>query len=271
MESATLKPPRQGASRRARTSDARTTRDAAELFLRWHRDRDERAREELVERFLPLARKLARRYSGAREPFDDLMQVASLGLVKALDRFDPGRGTAFSSFAVPTILGELKRYFRDLGWAIHVPRGAQEQALRVEEAQQLLSARTGRPPSVPDLAAYLELSIEDVLDALETANAHHCVSLDTPREDSDGEAGTLADAFGQPDPSFELVEASVSIASAARHLSARERRVLELRFVEDLTQTQIADMIGVSQMQVSRILRRALTQLRDRTEGRATA
>jgi RNA polymerase sigma-B factor len=241
--------------------------DAAELFVSWQRHGDRRAREELVERFLPLARKLARRYSGAREPFDDLMQVASLGLVKAIDRFDPQRGTAFSSFAVPTILGELKRYFRDLGWAVHVPRGAQEQALKVEEAQQQLTARTGRPPSVQELAEFLELSLEDVLDALETAGAHHCVSLDTPREDGEGESGTLADAFGEPDARFEFVEASVSIASAARHLSPRERRVLELRFVQDLTQTQIAELIGVSQMQVSRILRRALSQLRDLTEG----
>jgi RNA polymerase sigma-B factor len=265
MESATITPRKRTATRRA--ADFGSGVDAAELFVRWQQHGDQRAREELVQRFLPLARKLARRYSGAREPFDDLMQVASLGLVKAVDRFDPRRGTAFSSFAVPTILGELKRYFRDLGWAVHVPRGAQEQALKVEEAQQLLTARTGRPPSVPDLAEYLELSIEDVLDALETASAHHCVSLDTPREDGDGESGTLADAFGQPDARFEFIEASVSIASAAQHLSARERRVLELRFVEDLTQTQIADLIGVSQMQVSRILRRALTQLRELTEG----
>jgi RNA polymerase sigma-B factor len=247
-----------------------STTDAAILFARWQQDSDQRAREELVERFLPLARKLARRYSGAREPFDDLLQVASLGLVKAIDRFDPARGTAFSSFAVPTILGELKRYFRDLGWAVHVPRGAQELALKVEEGQQQLTARTGRPPSVYDLAEYLELSAEDVLDALETAGAHHCVSLDTPRDDGDGEAGTLADAFGEKDARFEFVEASVSIAAAAQQLSARERRVLELRFVRDLTQTQIAELIGVSQMQVSRILRRALAHLRDLTEGEST-
>jgi RNA polymerase sigma-B factor len=250
-----------------RVADVGARVDAAELFIRWQRAGDQRAREELTERFLPLARKLARRYSGAREPFDDLLQVASLGLVKAIDRFDPSRGTAFSSFAVPTILGELKRYFRDLGWAVHVPRGAQEQALKVEEAQQRLTAKTGRPPSVQELAEYLELSIENVLDALETSGAHHTVSLDTPREDGEGESGTLADALGEADPRFEFVEASVSIAAAARHLSPRERRVIELRFVEDMTQTQIADLIGVSQMQVSRILRRALAQLRDLTEG----
>jgi RNA polymerase sigma-B factor len=238
-----------------------------ELFVRWQNERDPRAREELVQRFLPLARKLARRYSGAHEPFDDLLQVASLGLVKAIDRFDTSRGTAFSSFAVPTILGELKRYFRDLGWSVHVPRGAQERALKVEDGRQQLMSRTGRPPSVPELAEYLELSIEEVLGALETAGAHHTASLDSPREDGDEDSGTLADAFGQIDERFELVDAKVTIAAAAKHLGARERRVLLLRFVEDLTQSQIAEMIGVSQMQVSRILRRALEQLRELTQA----
>ena len=234
-----------------------------ELFHRWQVDGDQRARELLVERFLPLARKLARRYSGAHEPFDDLLQVASLGLVKAIDRFDTSRGTAFSSFAVPTILGELKRYFRDLGWSVHVPRGAQEMALKVEEARQRMSSRTGRPPSVPELAEYLELSVEDVLEALETAGAHHTASLDAPRDDGEDESGTLGDAFGDVDERFELVDDKVTIASAARHLGPRERRVLLLRFVEDMTQSQIASLIGVSQMQVSRILRRALDQLRE--------
>jgi RNA polymerase sigma-B factor len=241
--------------------------DSSELFARWQKHHDQRAREELVERFLPLARKLARRYAGPREPFEDLMQVASLGLVKAVDRFDTQRGTAFSSFAVPTILGELKRYFRDLGWSVHVPRGAQELALKVEEAQQQLTTRTGRPPSVQDLALYLEMDIEDVLEALETASAHHSTSLDAPREDGEEESGSLADAFGEEDERYELVDASVTIAAAARQLSARERRVLVLRFVEDLTQTQIADQIGVSQMQVSRILRRALSRLRELTQS----
>jgi RNA polymerase sigma-B factor len=238
-----------------------------ELFVRWHKHGDQRAREELVERFLPLARKLARRYAGPREPFEDLLQVASLGLVKAVDRFDVERGTAFSSFAVPTILGELKRYFRDLGWSVHVPRGAQEQALRVEEAQQRLTGKTGRPPRVHELAEYLEMSIEDVLDALETASAHHSTSLDAPRDDGEEDSGSLADAFGECDERFELVDASVTISVAAQELSARERRVLVLRFVEDMTQTQIAEQIGVSQMQVSRILRRALARLRELTRS----
>ena len=239
--------------------------ESEELFVRWQKHHDQRAREELVDRFLPLARKLARRYAGAREPFDDLVQVASLGLVKAVDRFDVRRGTAFSSFAVPTILGELKRYFRDLGWSVHVPRGAQEQALKVEEAQQQLTTKTGRPPTVDELAQYLELSIEEVLDALETAGAHHSTSLDAPRDDIDGESATLAEAFGEEDKRYEFIDASVTISAAAAELSGRERRVLALRFVQDLTQTQIADEIGVSQMQVSRILRRAVGRLRDIT------
>src|SRR5438876_12300006 len=151
--------------------------ESDKLFERWQKHGDERARAELVKRFLPLARNLARRYAGAREPFDDLLQVASLGLVKAVDRFDIDRGAAFSSFAVPTILGELKRYFRDLGWSVHVPRGAQEQALKVQEAHERLTTKTGRAPTVDELAQYLELSVEDVLDALETAAAHHSTSL----------------------------------------------------------------------------------------------
>ena len=241
--------------------------DNRDLFLRWQRDRDQRAREELVDRFLPLARNLARRYAGAREPFDDLLQVASLGLVKAIDRFDVDRGAAFSSFAVPTILGELKRYFRDLGWSVHVPRGAQEQALKVQEAQERLTTKTGRPPTVHELAVYLELDVEDVLDALETAAAHHSASLDAPREDRDDESGSLVDVFGQVDRRYELVEETTTISVAARELSARERRVLALRFAGDMTQTQIADEIGVSQMQVSRILRRALARLRELTQA----
>src|ERR1700731_1157659 len=139
--------------------DAPARVENRELFIRWRKFDDQGAREELVERFLPLARNLARRYAGAREPFDGLLQVASVGLVKAIDLFDIDRGAAFSSFAVPTILGELKRYFRDLGWSVHVPRGAQERALKVQEAQERLTTKTGRPPSVNELAEYLELSI----------------------------------------------------------------------------------------------------------------
>jgi RNA polymerase sigma-B factor len=241
--------------------------DAEELFTRCQDQHDARARDELVRRFLPLARKLARRYSGAREPFEDLLQVASLGLVKAVDRFDATRGTAFLSFAVPTILGELKRYFRDHGWALHVPRGAQEQAIKVEDAQRLLSSRAGRAPTIPELAQYLELSVEDVVESLETSRARHTASLDAPHDDGDGETGTLADCFGVVDSRLVLVDEKVTIAAAARRLSDRERWVVLLRFGEDLTQTEIAERVGVSQMQVSRILRRALARLAEPAES----
>jgi RNA polymerase sigma-B factor len=253
--------PTRSAKRCAAHDVALTLVATEELFERWHVHQDRRARDELVQRFLPLARKLARRYNGAREPFDDLLQVACLGLVKAVDRYDLGRGTAFSSFAVPTILGELKRYFRDLGWAVHVPRGAQELAVKVEDAQQKLSARGGHAPTIHELAQYLELDVADVLDALETARAHHASSLDAPHDDGEGESGSLVDSFGTEDRDLQLADDRVTVGEAARHLSKREREVLRLRFIHDLTQTQIADRIGVSQMQVSRILRRAIMRL----------
>ncbi len=245
--------------------------ETSELFHRWQRRRDQRAREHLVERFLPLARRLARRYQGAHEPLDDLVQVASLGLVKAIDRFDPDRGIAFSSFAVPTILGELKRYFRDVGWSVRVPRGTQELAIKVEQIQRRLTAQTGRPPTFNEIAEYAELSIEDVLDAIEAAAAHHAVSLDVPHEDSEGDIGTLGDAIGAIDERFGLVDTGASIGEAAKQLSERERRVLALRFIADRTQTQIAAQVGVSQMQVSRILRKSLGQLAELVADEPTA
>ncbi len=235
-----------------------------ELFEAWRRDQDPRARERLVARYLPLARKLAARYRGAAgEPFDDLLQVASLGLLKALDRFDPDRGRAFSSFAVPTILGELKRYFRDTGWSAHVPRGAQELALKVQQAEQAVSPRLGRSPSPDELAQYMEVTVEQVIEGLEAAAAHHAASLEQPHHELDGELRSLGDALGEEDPRFDQVDASLTITSAIRRLSEREQHVLELRFYGELTQSEIAKRIGVSQMQVSRILRRALASLRE--------
>ena len=246
-----------------------TRRETEALFERWQTRGDHSARDELVQRYLPLARKLSRRYGGAREPFDDLLQVASLGLVKAVDRFDTSRGTAFSSFAVPTIMGELKRYFRDQGWAVHVPRGAQERAVKVEDAQNRLSAHSGHAPTVSELAEYLEFSLEEVLDALETSRAHHAASLDAPSDDGDAESGTVVDAIGAHDPRLSGIETRLTVGVAAEQLSDRERRVLALRFVHDLTQTEIAEQIGVSQMQVSRILRRSIARLGELAAGDA--
>lgn len=237
--------------------------ESAELFERWRAGGDRRARDQLIERFLPLARKLARRYAQSSEPYEDLVQVASLGLVKAVERFDPSRGFAFSSFAVPTIVGELKRYFRDTSWAVHVDRSAQERARKITDAQHKLSARTGRVPSVPELAEYLELSQEDVLDGLQAAEAYGAVSLDAPLTGDDDEDSSRLDALGAEDARLLLVDDQASIFAAARHLPAREREILYLRFGEDLTQSEIADRVGVSQMQVSRLLRRSLQRVRD--------
>ncbi len=260
-------PPDSTRGRRTQRPGTLTRRETEALFERWQRRQDPAARDELVERFLPLARKLARRYSGALEPFEDLLQVASLGLVKAVDRFDASRGTAFSSFAVPTILGELKRYFRDFGWAVHVPRGAQERAVKVEDARQQLSAGSGRAPTVPELAEYLELSIEDVLESLEASRAHHATSLDAPYDEGEDDSVTAVDTFGEEDPGLRLADTRVTVGTAAHSLSPREREVLALRFVHDMTQTQIAERIGVSQMQVSRIIRRSIARLTELTEA----
>lgn len=243
----------------------------ADLFARWRQNRDQAAREQLVKRYLPLAKKLARRYRGAREPLDDLEQVASLGLVKAIDRYDPERGTGFQSFAVPTILGELKRYFRDCGWAVHMPRGIQDLANKVEQAQRAVTAKTGRPPTFNELAEYLEIPVEDVLQAVEASAAHHSVSFETPHQNGEGDIGTLGDSIGEVDRRFETVDFGVCITEAAKHLTDRERRVLALRFLADQTQTQIAAEIGLSQMQISRILAKALDHLSAIVEGEQPA
>ena len=242
-----------------------------QLLTRYHRGGEIAARDELVERFLPLARQLARRYQRGTEPLDDLVQVASIGLVKAVDRFDPDRGTAFSSYAVPTILGELKRYFRDVGWAVHVPRGMQERVMTVNQAINRLSRNLGRSPSAGEIAADIGENPEFVLEALETSRAHHASSLDAPYDDGEGECGTVVDSFGAEDPDLRFADDRVTVGAAARQLSEREREVLALRFVHDLTQTQIAERIGVSQMQVSRILRRSIAQLSELTESGSAA
>jgi len=232
------------------------------LFVRYQRQGDMAAREELVRRFLPLARRLARRYERASEPLDDLVQVASVGLVKAIDRFETEQGTGFSSYAVPTILGELKRYFRDSGWALHVPRGMQERVLKVNEAVEHLSGELGRSPTPQQVAAQLHLPVEDVLEAMEAGAAYDTVSLDAPLRSSDDERTSLADSMGDTDGRFELVERSATLGRVLRAMPERERSILYLRFAEGLTQVEIAERVGISQMHVSRLIRRALERLR---------
>ena len=232
------------------------------LLVRYHRHGDQSARDELVARLLPLARRMARRYRRSDEPLDDLVQVATLGLIKAIDRFDPARETAFSSYAVPTMLGELKRYFRDNGWAVHVPRGMQERVMRVDNAVKEMSRKLGRSPSATEVAGTLDLSTEQVLEAMEAAGAYDAVSLDSYRFGDEGDGETYAESIGVEDGRFELVEYGATIAPTLAALPARDRIVLHLRFVEDLTQAEIAERVGVSQMHVSRLIRRALERLR---------
>jgi RNA polymerase sigma-B factor len=249
-------------SRRAERSDRVPDQDAERrLLIDYHRNGDLAAREELVKRFLPLARDLALRYAYTDEPFDDLLQVASLGLIKALDRFEPDRGAKFTSYAAPTILGELKRHFRDKGWALRVPRDLQERALAVGRETEALSKRLGRSPRVHEVAAALGCSVEEALEAHEAAASYEAASLDAPTARDDGEAASLGELMGGEDPGYELVGERDALASTWEDLSQEERKVLQLRFTHELTQREIGDRIGYSQMHVSRLLRRALRRL----------
>jgi RNA polymerase sigma-B factor len=233
------------------------------LFARAHAG-DARARELLTERYLPLARRLARRYQRSEEPLDDLEQVASLGLLKAIDRFDASRDVAFSSFAVPTILGEVKRHFRDRTWSVRVPRDLQELALRADRMAAELALDKHRAPTVAELAEALDSTEEQVLEALRAAGAYHAGSLDAPRPGRDEAAAgeSLADSLGEDEHGFERAEERATLAPLLAHVSSRERMVLVLRFGEDMTQAEIGERIGVSQMQVSRLIRQALARLR---------
>src|ERR671916_134331 len=239
--------------------DARETE--RQLLVRYHHEADLAAREELVERFLPLARDLALRYTYTDEPFDDLLQVASLGLIKAIDRFEPGRGTKFTSYAAPTILGELKRHFRDKGWSLHVPRDLQERTLAVSRATETLSKELGRSPKVREVAGHLGCSVEQVLEAQEAAASYEAASLNAPVAKEDDDSASLVDLLGRDDDAYDLVEDREAIASTWKALPEVERQVLELRFMHDLTQREIGERIGYSQMHVSRLLRRALSRM----------
>jgi RNA polymerase sigma-B factor len=231
------------------------------LLVRYQRDGDLSAREALVERLMPLVRDLALRYSYTDEPLEDLIQVGSLGLLKAIDRFEPDRGSKLTSYAVPTILGELKRHFRDKGWAVHVPRALQERVLAVGRETENLSKRLGRSPTVRELAEVMGCTTEEVLEASEAAAGYEASSLDAPVSRDGEEGASLVELIGTDDSALSLVEKREAMASAWRELPEVEREVLALRFVEDLTQREIGERIGFSQMHVSRLLRRALDRL----------
>jgi RNA polymerase sigma-B factor len=240
-------------------------RSERELFELAHAD-DRRARDELADRFLPLARSLALRYQRSGEPFDDLLQVASLGLVKAIDRFDPAREIAFSSFAVPTILGEIKRYFRDRTWAVRVPRGLQEMSMKVDHAVAELSEELHRSPSVKEIATAIGALEEEVLEALQAGGAYRAVSFEAPNGGSGEDAATIADSVGIDESGFDRAEERAVLDVLLASVSDREREVLRMRFEEDMTQAEIGAAVGVSQMQISRIIRTALQRLREAAE-----
>ena len=257
-------------NRRTPCDRAEAQETERQLLISYHREGNLAAREELAERFLPLARDLALRYTYTDEPFDDLLQVASLGLVKAIDRFDPEREIAFSSYAVPTILGEIKRHFRDRTWAVRVPRDLQELTLRVDRAVGLLSEELRRQPSVAEIGQAVGADEEQVLEALQAGGAYRAVSIDAPRGSSpDEEAATLADSVGIDETGFDRAEDRATLQNLLSTITPREREVLRMRFEEDMTQAEIGDIIGVSQMQVSRVIRQALMRLRSAADAGA--
>lgn len=230
-------------------------RSEREMFARAHAG-DARAREALVERFMPMARSVARGFFKGGAEQEDVLQVAGLALVKAIDRYDPAYGTAFSSFAIPTISGELKRFFRDAGWGMRVPRALQELSLSVEAAIAEIEPSLGRPPTTWEIAAYLRVTSEAVVEALEVASTRAIAAYD--ELGLDDEESPRAQTLGTEDPGYALVEDLATIAPAFAKLPAREQEILRLRFGGEMSQTEIAARLGVSQMQISRLIRKAL-------------
>ena len=232
------------------------------LLRAYHSTGDPRAREAAVERFLPLARSLARRYGGGSEPLEDLEQVACLALVRAVDGFDPARGTAFASYAVPSIAGAIKRHFRDHGWSVRVPRDLQELALRVDRVSEELLAETGHAPTATQIADRGGIGVEDVLEAREAFGALHSDSLDQPRgAREDDDAGSLLDTLGDADLEIGRAHDRAALAAVLDTLGERDRTIIHLYYQDELTQAEIGRRLGYSQMHVSRLLRQAVERL----------
>jgi RNA polymerase sigma-B factor len=217
-------------------------------------------RDQAIESWMPMAKRLARRYGGRGEALDDLVQIATVGLIKAVDRYQPERGDGFVAYAIPTILGEIRRHFRDHGWSVRVPRRLQEMRIAISDANTELTRTLGRAPTVADIATYLKVGEEEVLEGLEGAQAYRATSLSTP-VGADG-AFELGDTFGAADPGYESAEGHLALGPALACLTERQRRIISMRFYGNQTQSQIAEQIGVSQMHVSRLLAAALATLR---------
>jgi RNA polymerase sigma-B factor len=235
---------------------------STEQLFELRHEQDPAVVEELVRRFEPLARSVARRYHSRGEPLEDLTQVANVGLLKAIAKFDPSRGFAFTSYATPTMLGELKRYFRDSGWAVHVPRGVKERAVELARVTEELSSRLGRSPSLTELAEALEATEEQTLEAIEAYHARHAAPLEQGSDDDDSAPMAPSQMLGAEDERLEQAEYLSVIAQGVESLSDSERMILYLRFSRDLTQSDIAKRMGTSQMQISRLLRSSIEKIR---------
>jgi RNA polymerase sigma-B factor len=234
--------------------------DDSSLLLRYQTTQDLAARDELVRKYLPLVRSLAKRYSYTSEPLDDLCQVGAMALCKAIERYRPGGGASFKAYAVPTIVGELRRHFRDTGWAIHMPRSLQERARTIGIALNELQTRLGRSPTIAEISAWTDLTREEVIEGLEVRMAYDAAPLEAPSQDDDEDTSWSA-RLGAEDAHYEIVETNAVLDHVMRSLPERERMLLHMRFTEDLSQSEIARRVGVSQMHVSRLLRKAVERL----------
>jgi RNA polymerase sigma-B factor len=234
-----------------------------ELFRRYRLEGDEAARDELITMYLNLVKYLASRFRNRGEPIDDLVQVGTIGLIKAIDRFDIDRQVEFTTYATPTIVGELKRYFRDKGWAIKVPRRLQELSFKVNQSMDVLTQRLQRSPTIEEIAEYLEVTPEEVLEAMETSEAYNFVSLESDRGNDGSDSFSILEYIGKDDALMAVVDDRATLSAALKQLTPQEQRVLYLRFFEGLTQTEIARQLDISQMQVSRLLRKTLKVLRE--------
>jgi RNA polymerase sigma-B factor len=241
-------------------------REDRELLRRYHADGDPSAREQLIARHLPLVRSLARRYAGRGEPLEDIEQVGSIGLIKAIDRFDIEREVSLATYATPNIVGEIKRHFRDKGWAIRVPRSLQELNAKMSGAIDDLTGRLGHSPSVGEIAQSLGTTNEEVLEALEVGSAYTALSLDAGPVGSDDDTDPM-ETIGGEDAEFDRSEDRATLGPALAQLPSREREILRMRFEEGLPQTQIAERVGLSQMHVSRLIRRSLATMRAELDG----
>jgi RNA polymerase sigma-B factor len=234
-----------------------------QLLRRYHQSGDLQARERLIEQYLPLVRSLARRYSYRGEQLEDLVQVGCIGLIKAIDRFDVDRGVELTTYATPNIIGEIKRHFRDKGWSVRVPRGLQELNVRLSRLMEELTVQLERSPTIPELAKAAGVEEEEVLEALETGQAYATLSLSAPTSGEEGDDLDPLESLGEVEHEYEVSEDRAVLAPGLKVLDDRERRILQLRFYEGLTQSQIAQQVGISQMHVSRLIRRALEKIRD--------